>query len=166
MVEGRTVSEPDLKAIAASYVRSRPWPYRRYMASVGIPIVTGYYIDDLKEVELGYWEERECNGAFIQLSGMEGVAEARITEIPPGGTVAPMKRSTICAAKMGARENVTPLIVPIRPPWISRLVLSRMTTPATSVGTVALRNRVSCNRRSRSPIVSIPRTTPTVPKFR
>ena len=67
------------------------FPYDRWMESQGVPIHAGYYIEDLRNLEVGPWEERECNGAFIQLAGMEGVAEARITEIPPGGSVVPMK---------------------------------------------------------------------------
>jgi quercetin dioxygenase-like cupin family protein len=61
------------------------------MESQGIPIHKGYFIEDLRTLEVGPWEERECNGAFLQLEGMQGVTEARLTEIPPGGTVAAMK---------------------------------------------------------------------------
>src|SRR5690606_30100540 len=37
------------------------------------------------------WEERGVNSAFIQLMGMQGVCEARITEIPAGGQSKPFK---------------------------------------------------------------------------
>ena len=91
MVDEKIKSEPDLSAIAASYVRSRPWPYRRYMASVGIPIQTGYYVEDLRKVELGWWEDRQCNAAFLELAGAEGISESRLTQIPPGATLPPLK---------------------------------------------------------------------------
>ena len=71
--------------------RSSKYLYDRWMEAQGVPIHRGYFIEDLKTVEVGPWAERECNAAFIQVSGMEGVAEARITEIAPGATVPPLK---------------------------------------------------------------------------
>ena len=91
MAEAVSASQPAIEDIAASYVRSRPWPYRRWMASVGIPIHKGYFIDDLTQLELGWWEERGCNAAFLELAGSEGISETRLTEIPPGATLPPLK---------------------------------------------------------------------------
>ena len=36
----------------------------RWMSSLGLPIYTGYYIEDLRELELGHWHERGCAGGF------------------------------------------------------------------------------------------------------
>ena len=71
--------------------RGGKYLYDRWMEAQGVPVHRGYFIPDLKTVEVGPWAERECNAAFIQVSGMEGVAEARITEIAPGATVPPLK---------------------------------------------------------------------------
>ncbi len=65
--------------------------YQKWMESRGIPIQRGHFVSDPMAVELGWWAERECNASFIQLEGQQGVSEARITEIPPGGTLPPMK---------------------------------------------------------------------------
>ena len=65
--------------------------YDRWMEAQGVPIHRGYFIEDLRTVEVGPWHERECNAAFIQVSGMEGVAEARVSELLPGTSVPPMK---------------------------------------------------------------------------
>jgi len=62
-----------------------------WMESTGIPIHRGYHVEDLRTVELGWWAEREYNAAFIQLEGMKGITEVRVTEIPPGGTLPPLK---------------------------------------------------------------------------
>jgi mannose-6-phosphate isomerase-like protein (cupin superfamily) len=69
------------------------YTYDRWMESVGIPIHKGYFIEDLRTVPLGRWDERECDACFIQLAGQEGVSEARVTEIRPGATLPPMKLS-------------------------------------------------------------------------
>ncbi len=65
--------------------------YDRWMESKGIPIHRGYYIEDLRTVNLEWWEERQCNGAFMQLMGQEGVTSAWIAEILPGKTLPPVK---------------------------------------------------------------------------
>ncbi len=65
--------------------------YDRWMESVGIPIHRGYYVEDLRTLELGWWEERQCKAAFFQLMGQEGVTSALVTEIDPGKTLPPLK---------------------------------------------------------------------------
>jgi oxalate decarboxylase/phosphoglucose isomerase-like protein (cupin superfamily) len=70
---------------------SKVFSYDRWMEAQGIPIHKGYYIEDLRTVELGWWNERECNAAFIQLVGLEGVSSTRVVEIPPGKSLPPMK---------------------------------------------------------------------------
>ncbi|MBI4493437.1 MAG: cupin domain-containing protein [Chloroflexi bacterium] len=65
--------------------------YDRWIESVGVPIHRGFYISDLRTLELGRWEARGCDAAFIQLAGQEGVSEAQVTEIPPGETLPPLK---------------------------------------------------------------------------
>jgi len=69
----------------------RKSPYDLWTKSLGIPIHTGYFVDDVRTIDLGWWPERECNAAILQLAGQEGVTEARVTEIPPGKTLPPLK---------------------------------------------------------------------------
>lgn len=66
-------------------------PYQRWLASLDVPVHRGYYVEDLRTLELGWWEERGCNAAFLELAGQEGRTEARVTEIPPGQTLPPVK---------------------------------------------------------------------------
>jgi oxalate decarboxylase/phosphoglucose isomerase-like protein (cupin superfamily) len=68
----------------------KAFTYDLWMQSVGIPIHRGYFISDLRTVELGWWEERQCNAAFIQLMGQEGVSSAIVMEIPAGTTLPPV----------------------------------------------------------------------------
>jgi oxalate decarboxylase/phosphoglucose isomerase-like protein (cupin superfamily) len=64
-------------------------PYDMWIETLGVPIHRGYYVDDVRTLELGWWEERQCNAAILKLVGQEGVAESRVTEIPGGGTLPP-----------------------------------------------------------------------------
>ena len=59
-------------------------PYDQWMESLGLPIYRGHSVENPLALDLGWWEERGCYSAFIQLQGQEGIGEARITEIPPG----------------------------------------------------------------------------------
>ena len=63
----------------------------RWMEEQGIPIHRGYYIEDLRTIDLGPWSVRGCDAAFIQLDGMPGIVEGRVQEIPAGGTIKPFK---------------------------------------------------------------------------
>ena len=65
--------------------------YDKWRDEQGIPVHKGYYIEDLRTVDVAPWSLRECNAAFIQLEGMQGVVEGRVQEIPPGGTIKPFK---------------------------------------------------------------------------
>ncbi len=66
---------------------TKTFTYDLWMESQGIPIHTGFYIADLRTVELGWWESRNCKAAFIQLSGQEGVTATRVVEVPAGETL-------------------------------------------------------------------------------
>ena len=41
--------------------------------------------------ELGWWEERGCNAAFIQLEGQQGITETRVSEVPARGVLPPVR---------------------------------------------------------------------------
>jgi hypothetical protein len=70
--------------------RSR-FAYDEWMEQQKVPIYRGYFVPDIRKIDLGMWEERGCLSAFIQLTGQEGVSEARVTEIAPGQVLPPYK---------------------------------------------------------------------------
>lgn len=76
---------------AAEKKQRTMFAYDEWMEDQNIPIHRGYFVPDVRKIELGRWEERGCDAAFIQLTGQEGVSEARITEIPPGEVLPPYK---------------------------------------------------------------------------
>ena len=59
-------------------------PYENWIKAQGIPIHRGYYMEDLKTLKLGRWEERGYDAAFIVLAGQEGISETHVSEIGPG----------------------------------------------------------------------------------
>ena len=79
-----TAGEKKVKAPLQQRDLKPRYLYDEWMESQGVPVVKGYYVEDLRNVEVSWWEARQCNAAFIQLMGSEGVNEVRITEIGPG----------------------------------------------------------------------------------
>ncbi len=70
---------------------SKLFTYDYWMESTGLPIHKGFYVEDLRNLKVGWWEERRCMATFIQLAGQEGVSSARVSEIPAGETLPPVK---------------------------------------------------------------------------
>ncbi|MEA2639080.1 MAG: hypothetical protein QOF51_474 [Chloroflexota bacterium] len=81
--------------------------YDHWMESIGIPIHRGYYVEDLRTIPLGRWEQRECDACFIQLSGQEGVSEARVSELRPGATLPPLKFAVDEAVYVASGRGLT-----------------------------------------------------------
>jgi oxalate decarboxylase/phosphoglucose isomerase-like protein (cupin superfamily) len=89
MAEATTATKSP--ALDARPLRQRPSPYQQWMAATGIPIHRGFYMPDLRTIEVAPWGERGCNACFLEMVGSEGFAEARVTEIPPARTLPPLK---------------------------------------------------------------------------
>jgi len=66
-------------------------PYLTWQREQGIPIHTGYFVEDLRTVPIGYWKERNANGAFINLSNAV-VNDAVVLEIPRGEKTTPRRQ--------------------------------------------------------------------------
>lgn len=67
--------------------------YERWIESLGVPIHRTYFVDDLRTIDVGPWEVRECNAAVVVLEGNKDFMETRVTEIPPGASPPPVKFS-------------------------------------------------------------------------
>ena len=65
--------------------------YDQWVESLAVPVYKGYYVEDLRTLELGRWEKRGCNAAILKLVGQEGVGSSRVMEIPPGKALPPWK---------------------------------------------------------------------------
>lgn len=62
-------------------------PYLRWASSEGIPVVTGYAVDDLVSLPLAPWNRLGGTGAYVQLVGAQQLAGAYVAEIPPGAAL-------------------------------------------------------------------------------
>jgi hypothetical protein len=81
--------------------------YMRWLEGEKVPIHRGYYIEDVRTVELGKWDRADCNAAFFELAGQEGVSEAHVIEIAPGQTLAPFKVALEQVAYVAQGRGIT-----------------------------------------------------------
>jgi oxalate decarboxylase/phosphoglucose isomerase-like protein (cupin superfamily) len=65
--------------------------YFKWMADQRIPVIDGYGVEDVREVEMDFWPRLGGRAAFINLYGMEGVTGMYVGEIPAGGALIPEK---------------------------------------------------------------------------
>ncbi len=72
----------------------KPDPVDTYLDWVngqGIPIITGFFIEDINAVELAPWDVKGVPSAFVRLDGTGGTNDAYICELPPGGKTTPQR---------------------------------------------------------------------------
>lgn len=67
--------------------------YDVWTETLGVPIHETYFVQDLRTVEVGPWEEMECNAAYIKLKDFPPTTEMRVTEIPPAAKLPVFKFS-------------------------------------------------------------------------
>lgn len=88
-----TVETSSTAAPAARTGSEEHWDftYNVWLKSLDIPIHRGYFVYDLRKIELGEWKQAGRQSAAIILAGQEGIADARVTRIPPGATLPPLQ---------------------------------------------------------------------------
>ena len=82
--------------------------YFQWMKRQGIPIVEGYGLEDVRDVQMAQWSRTGGKAAFVNLYGMEGITGMYMAEIPAGGALEPEKHfyeEVICILEgQGATE--------------------------------------------------------------
>src|SRR3989442_14418393 len=58
--------------------------YQAWQKSEGIPVIHGFYVEDLRTVEVQPWPRKGGRGAFIDMEGTGGTNDAYVCEIAPG----------------------------------------------------------------------------------
>jgi oxalate decarboxylase/phosphoglucose isomerase-like protein (cupin superfamily) len=80
----------DSKVIKIGTARPRARTYyERWMEKEGVPIVEGFGVTDVRNIALKPWKRLGCDGAFLQLRGLEGITGVYVGKIAPGGILHP-----------------------------------------------------------------------------
>ncbi len=65
--------------------------YREWQAAQKIPVIKGFFVEDVNKVELAPWDLKGVPCSFVVLDGTGGVNDAYICEIPPQSKTKPQK---------------------------------------------------------------------------
>lgn len=87
---GKSVKEFEIHPYV-QFMMDKYSPYRKWIESEGIPIVSGSYVEDVRTLELAAWKRRGGKGAYLSFSD-QLVADAYVSEIPPGGSLKPQRQ--------------------------------------------------------------------------
>jgi len=66
-------------------------PYLVWQKAQGIPIHTGFFVEDARKVPVEFWQARNANGAFINLAAAQ-FNDAYVLEIPPRERTTPRRQ--------------------------------------------------------------------------
>jgi uncharacterized RmlC-like cupin family protein len=65
--------------------------YEEWRDKQSLPVVTGFHIEDLRDVELEPWDWKGGSAAFLDLEGTGDTSDAYILELAPGEKTTPRK---------------------------------------------------------------------------
>ncbi|MBI4526010.1 MAG: cupin domain-containing protein [Deltaproteobacteria bacterium] len=65
--------------------------YEKWAESEGIPIIKTFFVEDIREVKLKWWERKGGYGAFLHMEGAGQVNNCYLCEIPAGKSLKPQK---------------------------------------------------------------------------
>lgn len=65
--------------------------YERWMDKEGVPVVEGFGVTDIRGIPLRPWKRLGCEGAYLQLRGLDGITGIYAGKIAPGATTQPEK---------------------------------------------------------------------------
>ncbi|HSK29275.1 MAG TPA: cupin domain-containing protein [Candidatus Limnocylindria bacterium] len=77
-----------IRTIGVARPRAKTY-YERWMEKEGVPIVEGFGVTDVRKIELGHWPRLGCDGAYLQLRGLEGITGVYVGKLAPGASLEP-----------------------------------------------------------------------------
>ena len=90
MARDTLVSEELAKKFATE--KDRDTPYRRWIESEGLDVISALYVPNLRTVEVKPWPRRGGKGVYINHDASRTSNDCYVCEIPPGGKLAPQRQ--------------------------------------------------------------------------
>ncbi len=78
--------------LAQKFATEKETPYTRWVASEGLDIISGHFVENLNTVELKPWRRRGGRAVFINHDASRTSNDCYVCEIPPGGKLAPQRQ--------------------------------------------------------------------------
>lgn len=74
--------------IGAARARQRTY-YEYFMEKEGVPVIDGYGVTDVGKIQLKAWKRLGCDGAYLQLRGLEGITGVYVGKLAGGAATLP-----------------------------------------------------------------------------
>src|SRR5499426_4891439 len=78
------------RVLALARARANTY-YERWLEKEGVPIIEGFGVSDVRRLSLKPWKRLRCDGAYLQLRGLEGITGVYVGRIAPGTMTEPEK---------------------------------------------------------------------------
>ncbi len=80
----------DSKVVDIGTARARQRTYYEYfMEKEGVPVIDGYGVTDVRKIQLKAWKRTGCDGAYLQLRGLEGITGVYVGKLAAGAATLP-----------------------------------------------------------------------------
>ncbi|HUK41645.1 MAG TPA: cupin domain-containing protein [Candidatus Acidoferrales bacterium] len=76
------------RVLALARARAKTY-YERWMEKEDVPVVEGFGVSDVRRLSLKPWKRLGCDGAYLQLRGLEGITGVYVGKITPGAMTEP-----------------------------------------------------------------------------
>jgi len=80
----------NLKKLVMAKPRANTF-YERWLEKEAIPVIEGFGVSDLRRLSLRPWKRLGCEGAYLQLRGLEGITGVYVGRVAPEATTEPEK---------------------------------------------------------------------------
>ena len=77
--------------ISDKQIAEKKSSYRKWIESEGVPLIEGFFMEDINEVPLKHWARLNAPAVRVCLEGTGETNDAYICEIPPGKSLNPQK---------------------------------------------------------------------------
>jgi len=77
--------------ISTQPIAEKKSSYRKWIETEGIPLIEGFFIEDLTTMSLYPWDRKGGLGARICLEGTGETNDSYVCEIPPGKSLKPQR---------------------------------------------------------------------------
>jgi quercetin dioxygenase-like cupin family protein len=91
VLRAQRIEQAAAPAKSREYNQTNLNPYEEWRKTEGIQVYSGFSLPDIRTAAVQPWKRMGALGAYIDLTGGEGVNDGYLCEIPPGGQTTPQR---------------------------------------------------------------------------
>lgn len=91
ILRAQRIQEAEAPLKSRDYNQTNLNPYEEWRKTEGVQVYSGFSLPDIRTSQVQPWRRLGAQGAYIDLTGGEGVNDGYLCEIPPGGQTNPQR---------------------------------------------------------------------------